>query len=399
MKKLLALALAMAMALSLTACGGDGDTSGGNTSGGNTSADTSSTIDPSEVALTTEITSTDQITIRIAHDTSEQHPSHIVLEEAFKAPLEAASNGNITVEIYPNSMLGSLTENFNSIQMGDLEMAYLNDSIISGFIPEFNVVGLPYLFTSVDNAHEALLGEFGDELSQMLYDQQGLINLGWCDVGFRNLTNSKHPITSVADLSGLKIRTQTNDVHVAYFDALGALPTPMSFNELYSALQQKTVDGQENPTAMIWNNNIWEVQPYMTVSEHVWTATTLCIGAEFFEGLPEDYQAAIQEAADNTTRLQREMITQENEELLQNIIDGGVEVVELTDEAKQEFIDIAQESVYPQAAQDYGQELIDLALSYNGAAGTSGGDTGDADTSSASTPGSDVSASTSSSAA
>ena len=206
-------------------------------------------------------------------------------------------------------------------------------------------------------------------------------------------------ITSVADLSGLKIRTQTNDVHVAYFDALGALPTPMSFNELYSALQQKTVDGQENPTAMIWNNNIWEVQPYMTVSEHVWTATTLCIGAEFFEGLPEDYQAAIQEAADNTTRLQREMITQENEELLQNIIDGGVEVVELTDEAKQEFIDIAQESVYPQAAQDYGQELIDLALSYNGAADTSGGDTGDADTSSASTPGSDVSASTSSSAA
>ena len=228
MKKLLALALAMAMALSLTAQS-SAASSGGNTSGGNTSADTSSAIDPSEVALTTEITSTDQITIRIAHDTSEQHPSHIVLEEALQgAPggglqrqhhrgdlhtrsrvLEAASNGNITVETTPNSMLGSLTENFNSIQMGDLEMAYLNDSIISGFIPEFNVVGLPYLFTSVDNAHAALLGEFGDELSQMLYDQQGLINLGWCDVGFRNLTNSKHPITSVADLSGLKIRTQT----------------------------------------------------------------------------------------------------------------------------------------------------------------------------------------------
>lgn len=364
MKKLTALILALTMALSLTACGSNGGTStGGNTNTGTSAGDTS--IDASEYALETAITSTDKITIRIAHDTSEQHPSHIVLEQAFKAPLEAASNGNITVEIYPNSMLGSLTENFNSIQMGDLEMAYLNDSIISGFIPEFNVVGLPYLFESVDAAHNALLGDFGDELSQMLYDQQGIINLGWCDVGFRNITNSKKTISSVADLSGLKIRTQTNDVHVAYFDALGALPTPMSFNELYSALQQKTVDGQENPTAMIWNNNIYEVQPYMTVSEHVWTATTLCIGANFFESLPEDYQAAIQEAADNTTALQREMITEENESLLQNIIDAGVEVTELTPEAKQEFTDIAQSSVYPQAAADYGQDLIDLALSYN----------------------------------
>ena len=122
-----------------------------------------------------------------------------------------------------------------------------------------------------------------------------------------------------------------------------------------------------------------------------------------FEGLPEDYQAAIQEAADNTTRLQREMITEENESLLQNIIDEGVEVTYLTDEARQEFVDIAQESVYPDVAAQYGQDLIDLALSYNGAADTSGGDTGDAGTSSSSSSssasGSGASSSTDGSAA
>ncbi|MBU5625589.1 TRAP transporter substrate-binding protein [Oscillibacter sp. MSJ-2] len=206
MKKFAAMFLALAMVASLSACGGNGSSSGSASSGGASSGGASSGgADLGEYALKTQITSTDKITIRISSDASEIHPSEIVLEECFKAPLEAASNGNITVEIYPNSMLGSLTENVNSMQMGDLEMAYLNDSILSGFIPEFAVVGLPYLFTSVDAVHNAMAGEFGETLSEKLESQLGIVNLGWCDVGFRNLTNSKRPITSVEDLKGLKI--------------------------------------------------------------------------------------------------------------------------------------------------------------------------------------------------
>ena len=362
MKKFVALLLALVMALSLVACGDKTDDSSNNDN--STNNDTPQ-VDSSEYALKTQITSTDKITIRIAEDASEIHPSHIALVNCFKEPLEAASNGNITVEIYPNGMLGSLTENVNSMQMGDLEMAYLNDSILSGFIPEFAVIGLPYLFTSVDAVHSAMNGAFGDEMSARLQDQLGIVNLGWCDVGFRNITNSKKPITCVDDLKGMKIRTMTNDLHVAYFQYLGALPTPMAFNELYTAMQQGTVDGQENPTAMIWNNNIYEVQKYMTVSEHIWTSTALCVAENFLESLPQDYQDAIREAGANTTALQAEMITEQNDSLLSNIEAAGVEVTTLSDEAKAEFQQKAKESVWVTAADLYGQDLIDLADSFN----------------------------------
>ena len=121
-------------------------------------------------------------------------------------------------------------------------------AFVSPGLPYFSIIGLPYLFTSVDAVHNAMNGAFGEEMSSRLQDQLGIVNLGWCDVGFRNITNSKKPITCVDDLKGLKIRTMTNDLHVAYFQYLGALPTPMAFNELYTAMQQGTVDGQENPT-------------------------------------------------------------------------------------------------------------------------------------------------------
>lgn len=360
MKRLLATILAMIMACSLVACGEKEATDTPDPS-----ADPAPVADTGKWALETKITSTDKVTIRISHDTSDTQPSHVVLEEAFKAPLEAASNGNITVEIYPNSMLGSLTENVNSIQLGDLEMAYLNDSILSGFIPEFAVVGMPFLFSGTEAVHNAMEGDFGDHMNALLEEGLGIVNLGWCDVGFRNITNSSKPITSPDDLKGMKIRTMTNPLHLEYFEACGALPTPMAFNELYTALQQKTVDGEENPNAIVWNNNIWEVQSYMTISEHIWTSTALSIGKAFLESLPQDYQDAIREAGAQTAAYQREMTTEQNASLAANIAGKGVEVTELTAEQKAAFMKVAEDTVYKTAAKNYGQDLIDLAAAYN----------------------------------
>lgn len=356
MKKFLCLLASAAMALSLAACGD---------SGSSAPAAASTAANPADYGLTTELTSSEKVTIRLAYDCSDTHPSHLAFVEKFQTPLQAVSGGNITVELYPNSQLGSLAENMESMRIGDLEMAGLTDSTLAASIPEFNLVGLPFLWTSIDAAHEALDGDFGNALNQLLLDEAGIINLGYLDVGFRNITNSTRSINTPADMAGLKIRTMTNALHVEYFTALGAIPTPMSFSELFTALQQKTVDGQENPTAMIYNNGIYEVQDYMTVTEHVWTSCPLAIAAPFFNGLPEDYQTLIREAAANTVAYQRELITAQNNDLLTNIEDSGVEVTVLSGEQKAAFQTVAEDSVYKTAAQDYSQELIDMAAAHN----------------------------------
>ncbi len=362
MKKLLCLVLSLLMVLSLAACGGGSNptTAAPATQGGN-----AGTEGAKDWGIKTQVTSTEKVTIRLAYDVAEAHPSHKATVEKFKDVLEGVTNGNITVELYPNSQLGSLAENLESMRIGDLEMAYLNDSVICAIVPEYSLVGLPYLWTSLDAAHEALDGDFGQYLSKKLEEGIGILNLGWGDVGFRNITNSKKAISSPDDLKGLKIRTMTNPLHVEYFTALGAIPTPMSFSELFTALQQKTVDGQENPTALIFNNALYEAQSYMTVSEHVFTAINMNIAKPFFEKLPADYQALIKEAAANTMAYQRELITAENESRLAEIKAKGVEVTVLNADQKLAFQKVAEESCYKTAAQTYGQNLIDMAAAHN----------------------------------
>lgn len=366
MKRMLSLALSAAMILSLTACGGNGNTTAATTAApAGTAAASGDAAGTADSGLETKITSTDKITIRLAYDVAESHPSHTAFVEKFQNALQNASNGNITVELYPNSQLGSLAENMEAMRIGDLEMAALNDSIVAGIVPEYNLVGLPFLWTSLEAAQNAMDGDFGQALDKKLEENAGIITLAWGDVGFRNITNSKKAISTPDDLKGLKIRTMTNNLHVEYFTALGAIPTPMSFSELFTALQQKTVDGQENPTALIYNNALYEAQKYMSVSEHVFTAVALNISADFYNSLPADYQEAIKEAAKNTMEYQRELITAENESLLSNIEAAGVEVTVLTDEQKAAFQKVAEDTVYKTAASEYGQELIDMAAKYN----------------------------------
>ena len=344
MKKKLALILAAVLVWTLFAAGCGARGGGGGESGGDGSA---------------------TYTIRMAYDISETHASHLAAEEVFVPMVEEGSNGDIKVELYPNSQLGSVPENLESMRMGGLEMCWASDATIAGFVPEWNLIGLPFLWTSIEAAHSALDGDFGQYLDQLLEEQCGIIDLGNADVGFRNITNSSHQIRTPEDLHGIKIRTMTNTLHVEYFTDLGAIPTPMSFSELFTALQQKTVDAQENPTSMIWNNKLYEVQDYMTVSEHVWSSAPIVIAKEFYESLPEEYQTLIADAAQKTMERQREIITQQNAEYVQNIADAGLDVIELTAEEKEAFRQVAIDGVYKTAAETYGQDLIDMAAAHN----------------------------------
>ena len=306
-----------------------------------------------------------KMTIRAA-TANPQGSLHVVAIDKFKEIVEKESNGAITVQTFYGGSLGDEQANVKQLRNAEIHLAVLADGNLTPFAPQAGVFILPYMFPKISDAEKLFGNEaFMNKTADAIAKQSRTRPLSWLVGGYRIITNSKKPITCADDLKGLKIRTMTNDLHVAYFQYLGALPTPMAFNELYTAMQQGTVDGQENPTAMIWNNNIYEVQKYMTVSEHIWTSTALCIAENFLESLPQDYQDAIREAGANTTALQAEMITEQNQSLLQNIEDAGVEVTTLSDEAKAEFQQKAKESVWVTAVDLYGQDLIDLADSFN----------------------------------
>ncbi len=343
MKKLLIILLALMMIMSFTLAGC-----------GSQEADT-----PSDEGSESDDT---VYTIRVAYVVAESHASHIVLTDIFKKELEDTER--FIVELYPNGQLGGDRQAVEAVSLGNLEMTMAGEAVISGFVPEFELVGLPYLFTSLESVHQALDGAFGQALDEKL-EAHDIYNLGWGEVGFRNITNSKKEIKTPADLEGIKIRTMETPAHVAFFKALGANPTPMAFNELFTALQQGTVDAQENPTALTYNSKFYEVQDYMTVSEHVYTAAPILANKEFIDNLPDDLRALVIETAQKTRDAQRDLIYQQNTEFEDKMAEEGVTVTVLTAEEKEAFKKVSDEKVYPDVIEKYGTELIELAQEYN----------------------------------
>src|SRR5665647_604059 len=207
-------------------------------------------------------------TIKLATNSTADmtHPQNLA-STYFKKILEERSNGAIKVEVYPNAQLGDARTIVEGVQLGTIEMGDVENGTMSGFVPEAALWDLPYLFSSLDQAHKVLDGEIGQNI-QALYLNIGIRNLAYNDGGFRYFTNSVRPVKSVADLAGLKIRVMESNVMIQSINAFGASAVPMAFTELYTALQQGTVDGEENPLDLIYAQNYFEVQKYLSLSEH-----------------------------------------------------------------------------------------------------------------------------------
>ena len=188
--------------------------------------------------------------------------------------------------------------------MGTIQMAIPSTSALAGFDKRIQVLDLPYLFTTRKAAFDAVDGELGHKLNSYLA-KKGFEVLGYQENGFRHVTNSKRPIKSPADLKGLKIRTMENPMHIAFFKELGANPTPMSWGELYTALQQGTVDAQENPYAMIDDGKFYEVQKYVSETGHVFSYEILIANKKFMDKLPADLRKVVVDAAHKAIMAQR----------------------------------------------------------------------------------------------
>lgn len=279
--------------------------------------------------------------ITIAHGASESYHMHKALLE-FEKELE--ETGKFDVTIYPSSQFGNDTEMIESVKTGDITIAVPPSSFLTDEAPGMALIELPYVFPSKDVAIKTLDSEWGQKQLDAL-KESGLHGLGYLENGMRQLTNSKHAVTSPEDLKGLKLRTMQVPAHVMYWNSLDCSAEGGPFAELYTNLSTKVFDGQENPIAHIYAQKFYEVQNYLTLTDHVYTTYVPVMQEEFWQTLSEEEQNIIQTAMDNAYAYQLDLSEKEEASQLKEIAENETykcEVIELTDEQKQAFIESAQ---------------------------------------------------------
>lgn len=278
----------------------------------------------------------------------------------FKELVEQKSNGKIKVELFGDGQLGNDKSMMEALQMGTLDMTLPSSSPVAEFTKAFLAFDLPFLFTTPEQVDKVLDGENGKAILKTL-DQVNIKGLCYFENGFRNLTNSKQPITKAADLQGMKIRTMQNPIMLETFKLWGANPVPMAFNEVFTALEQKTIDGQENPNTLIYDAGFYEAQKYITVSHHFYTPYVFMISKKKWDSLSTEDQKLIQECADEAKIFQRATNRKIDSEYLQKMKEKGVQVNELSADAIAEMKGLAQ-PVYDKFAGDIGKDRLDSIL-------------------------------------
>ncbi|MFC7410061.1 TRAP transporter substrate-binding protein [Hydrogenophaga atypica] len=266
-------------------------------------------------------------TIKFATQNPKGHPIVMGLEK-FAEIVQTKSGGKIKVNLFPGGTLGGDQANVSALQGGSLEMVSLNSGILASQVKEFAVYDLPFMFANSKEADAVVDGSFGKKLHDKLQDK-GMVGLAYYELGFRNITNSKRPITKVEDIEGLKLRVIPNPINVDWVKALGANPTPLPFPEVYAALEQKAIDGQENPITVINANKFHEVQKHMVLSNHQYNPQSVIISKKFWDGLNAEQKKIISEAAIESAKYQREQARSQVASALDNMKKAGLQVTEL----------------------------------------------------------------------
>jgi len=225
----------------------------------------------------------------------------------FADEVKEKTDGRIAIRLQGGGALGGDREVIEGVQIGTVDMTVVSTSIVVNFAPDFAIFDIPFLFRDFDHAQAVLDGPIGKELLDGLPDK-GLVGLAFGGMGFRELTNNTRPVKEPADVQGLKIRTQQNEMHIAVWKALGVLPTPMAIPEVYTALQQGVVDGQENPVGAIINNRFGEVQKYISMTDHAFTPLVLLIAPATYDALSDADKAVFATAAKNAMARNRKEV-------------------------------------------------------------------------------------------
>ena len=267
-----------------------------------------------------------------------------VAADMFADMVRERSNGRLDISVYPDSQLGNDREITEQMQLGDIEFNAPFTGVLPAFVPQTQLFDLPFAFDDSFHAYDAMHGAVGEILNAYLL-KQGLRVLGYWDGGFKHMTNNARPIHTPADMSGLRFRVSQSPLLISQFAALGANGVDIAFAELYTALQQGTIDGQENTLANIFTRRFYEAQKYLTLSGHGYLGYAFLVSEGFYQSLPNDLQKIVDEVAEEVSVWQWEQARAEDMEYLKKLRETDIEITELSAAEKQAFVD-ATKSVY-----------------------------------------------------
>ena len=294
----------------------------------------------------------DPVTLRLAHVVNEQDGFHIAATK-FEELVEERTEGKVNIEIFPNASLGDERTLLEGMQIGTVDMGVITNGPVANFVEEMAVFELPFLFPSPEAAYSVLDGPIGQELLDKLADVN-LKGLAYAERGFRNLTNSERAVNSPEDLDGLRIRVMENPVYTDTFRELGANAIPMAWTEALTAMQQGTIDGQENPVNVIHSFKLDETQNYMTLSRHTYAPAIFVMGMPAWNQLPEAAQAVLEEAAQEAAEHERQVNADMEAEQLAALREAGMEINDAPD---MEAFQAAVVPVYEKYGEQFGDYL------------------------------------------
>lgn len=227
------------------------------------------------------------------------------------------TGGKVSIEIYSGAQLGSERDMYEGCQIGTIDICTVVNPVMSNFIPEMGILDQMFLFDTVEQAHKVIDGKFGQLIAEKA-KTQGVHLVGWIEAGFRNVF-SRRPIASIEDFKGFKLRTMENPLQVASFNALGAIATPMASGEIFTALQQGTIDGNEAPLSNMLTNRWWEVEKNITNSKHLYAFIAICVSDNAWNSIPDDVKPAFQRAIDRGVAYQRNLLLETNEKAVEEL--------------------------------------------------------------------------------
>ena len=266
-----------------------------------------------------------QTVFKFGYEAPRSDTQHLGAEK-FQELLKEKSGGEMDLSLFPDSSLGNAQAMISSVRAGTLDIEMSSSSNFTGLASRLNVIDIPFMFRDKAHAYRVLDGEIGDSLAKDL-EGSGLKVLAWWEVGFRTLSNSRQPVKTPEDIKGLKIRTNQNPMYIKAFELLGANPVPMPLSELYTALETRTVDAQEHPIGILYSVKLYEVQKYLSITNHGYTPLPVVMNKAKFDALSAEQQEMLIAAAREAGAYQRQLNADQESTLLAEMEKDGLEII------------------------------------------------------------------------